>query len=122
MERPRPGGGGGVGTVFSCLDFAREIQKFKNFFGLRPNDKGGPLPRNGRFAAEGRFIQCKFGPTARGGVQQLAGVWAWPGPYFTNALGAGLWAHIPALGEFLFHEQKSQQPATSNRNQRPATV
>ena len=31
------------------------------------NDKGGPLPRNGRFAAEGRFIQCKFGKTDREG-------------------------------------------------------
>ena len=31
------------------------------------NDKGGPLPLYGRFAAEDRFIQCKFGKTDREG-------------------------------------------------------
>src|SRR4051812_46852678 len=52
-----PGGGGSRYRKISGQDFAREIQKFKNLFGLRPNDKGGPLLCNGRFAAEGRFIQ-----------------------------------------------------------------
>ena len=74
-------GGGTYRTTFRVEILARkfkngreiqkmgaEIQKFKKIFGLRPNDKGGPLPLNGRFAAEGHFIQCKFGPAARGGV------------------------------------------------------
>ena len=29
--------------------------------------KGGPLPRKGRFAVEGRFIQCKIGKIDREG-------------------------------------------------------
>ena len=46
------------------------------------NDKGeGPLPRNGRFATEGRFTKCKFGKTDReggGGVPVARG--GKPGP------------------------------------------
>ena len=73
---PRPGGGldlpgRGVGTVIlSGQNFAAKFKYSKKVF--RPsaetkNDKGGPLPRNGRFAVEGRFIQCKFGKTDREG-------------------------------------------------------
>ena len=81
-------GGGYLPYHFSGRDFGAKIQKRpqhlkkwarkfkiqKVFFGLRPNDKGGPLPLNGRFAAEGHFIQCKFGPAARGGGRHVLAV------------------------------------------------
>ena len=57
---------GGTYRITSRVDFL--ARKFKIFSSLRLNGKGGPLTLNGRFAAEGHFIQCKFGPTARGGT------------------------------------------------------
>ena len=63
-----PGRGRGGGTVI--LSGPAKLKYSNIIFVARPKAKmlrGVPYSRNGRFAAGGRFIQCKFGKTDREG-------------------------------------------------------